>query len=102
MTNNNPKNQPLVSIITPTYNRPEYLKAALTSAVQQTYQNIEIIVSDNCSPENPQPLIESFKDSRIRFFRNQSNLGMFANTMNAFKKAQGKYVACLLDDDIWE
>ena len=102
MTNNNQKNQPLVSIITPTYNRPEYLKAALTSAVQQTYQNIEIIVSDNCSPENPQPLIESFKDSRIRFFRNQSNLGMFANTMNAFKKAQGKYVACLLDDEIWE
>ncbi len=102
MANNNQQNQPLVSIITPTYNRPEYLKAALTSAVQQTYQNIEIIVSDNCSPENPQPIIESFKDSRIRFFRNESNLGMFANTMNAFKKAEGKYVACLLDDDIWE
>ncbi|MEO1427846.1 MAG: glycosyltransferase family 2 protein [Cyanobacteria bacterium J06632_19] len=95
-------NQPLVSIITPTYNRPEYLKVALTSAVGQTYKNIEVIVSDNCSPENPESIIESFEDSRIRFFRNQSNLGMFANTMNAFKKARGKYVACLLDDDIWE
>ncbi|MGD1911955.1 MAG: glycosyltransferase family 2 protein [Rivularia sp. (in: cyanobacteria)] len=96
------QNQPLVSVITPTYNRPEYLKAALKSAVQQTYKNIEIIVSDNCSPQNPLEIIESFEDSRIRFFRNQSNLGMFANTMSAFKKARGKYVACLLDDDLWE
>ncbi|MBW4632570.1 MAG: glycosyltransferase [Iphinoe sp. HA4291-MV1] len=94
--------KPLVSIITPTYNRPEYLKAALTSAVKQTYRNIEIIVSDNCSLENPQSIVESFEDSRIRFFRNPTNLGMFANTMNAFKKARGKYVASLLDDDMWE
>jgi glycosyltransferase involved in cell wall biosynthesis len=99
--NSNSEN-PLVSIITPTYNRPEYLKQALTSAVQQTYTNIEIIVSDNCSSENPQTLIESFGDSRIRFSRNESNLGMFANTMKAFKMARGKYVAALLDDDMWE
>ncbi len=102
MKENEGKNQPLVSVITPTYNRPEYLKAALTSAVEQTYQNIEIIVSDNCSPENPHGIIDSFKDSRIHFFRNESNLGMFTNTMNSFKKARGKYVACLLDDDMWE
>lgn len=102
MTEKNPQNQPLVSIITPTYNRPDYLKLALISAIQQTYQNIEIIVSDNCSPENPESIVESFGDSRIRFFRNQSNLGMFPNTMNAFKKARGKYVASLLDDDLWE
>ncbi|MEA5597610.1 glycosyltransferase family 2 protein [Rivularia sp. UHCC 0363] len=102
MTEHCDQNQPLISVITPTYNRPEYLRAALTSAVQQTYQNIEIIVSDNCSPENPQAIVESFQDSRIRFFRNQSNLGMFANTMNAFKQARGKYVASLLDDDMWE
>jgi glycosyltransferase involved in cell wall biosynthesis len=94
--------QPLVSIITPTYNRPEYLKQALTSAVRQTYKNIEIIVSDNCSPENPQPIVESFQDPRIRFSRNEKNIGMFANTMKAFKMARGKYVATLLDDDLWE
>ena len=94
--------QPLVSVITPTYNRPEYLIEAIASAVNQTYQNIEIIVSDNCSPENPLSLIEKFNDSRIKFFRNNSNLGMFANTVGAFKKASGKYVASLLDDDAWE
>ncbi|MER3491250.1 MAG: glycosyl transferase [Mastigocladus sp. ERB_26_2] len=93
---------PLVSIITPTYNRPDYLKQALTSATRQTYQNIEIIVSDNCSPENPQALVESFNDPRIRFSRNETNLGMLPNTIKAFKMARGKYVAALLDDDLWE
>lgn len=94
--------QPLVSVITPTYNRPEYLKQALTSAVNQTYRNIEIIVSDNCSPESPQAIVESFNDSRIRFYRNSSNLGMLVNAIKTFKYARGKYVASLLDDDMWE
>ncbi|PLZ98392.1 glycosyl transferase [Fischerella thermalis CCMEE 5268] len=93
---------PLVSIITPTYNRPDYLKQALKSAISQTYQNIEIIVSDNCSPENPQAIVESFNDPRIRFSRNETNLGMLPNTIKAFKMARGKYVAALLDDDLWE
>jgi glycosyltransferase involved in cell wall biosynthesis len=92
----------LVSVIIPTYNRPIYLKQAIESAVRQTYQNIEIIVSDNCSPENPQAIVENFQDSRIRFWRNAKNLGMCVNTTNAFKKARGKYVASLHDDDIWE
>jgi len=91
----------LVSVIIPTYNRPAYLKEAIQSAVKQSYQNIEIIVSDNCSSDNPRKIVESFQDSRIRFFRNETNLGMFFNTINTFKKARGKYVASLLDDDIW-
>lgn len=101
MTKDIKSSQPLVSIVTPTYNRPDYLLVALKSAVSQTYQNIEIIVSDNCSPENPQKIIDSFQDPRIRFSRNEKNLGMFANTMKAFKMARGKYVASLLDDDMW-
>ena len=52
--------QPLVSVIIPTYNRLEYLKEAINSAIKQTYQNIEIIVCDNCSSQNPQFLVESF------------------------------------------
>ena len=101
MTKDIKSSQPLVSIVTPTYNRPDYLQVALTSAVRQTYRNIEIIVSDNCSGENPQAIIDSFQDPRIRFSRNEKNLGMFANTMKAFKMARGKYVASLLDDDMW-
>ncbi|MCC5660000.1 glycosyltransferase [Nostoc sp. XA010] len=93
--------QPLVSVIIPTYNRPKYLKQAIASAVKQTYQNIEIIVSDNCSPENPQALVASFGDSRIKFWRHQQNVGMIANQQHGFKMARGKYVASLHDDDMW-
>jgi glycosyltransferase involved in cell wall biosynthesis len=102
MNINSQSQTPLVSIITPTYNRPDYLKQALKSAISQTYQNIEIIVSDNCSPENPQAIVDSFNDPRIRFSRNETNLGMLPNTIKAFKMARGKYVAALLDDDLWE
>lgn len=91
----------LVSVIIPTYNRPTFLRAALQSAVRQTYQNIEIIVSDNCSPKDPKAIIESFDDSRIRFWRNEKNLGLFANAINAVKMARGKYLAFLHDDDLW-
>ncbi|MEH2283455.1 MAG: glycosyltransferase family 2 protein [Nostoc sp.] len=93
--------QPLVSIIIPTYNRPEYLKQAIASAIKQTYQNIEIIISDNCSSENPQALVASFGDSRIKFWRHQQNVGMLANQQHGFKMALGKYVASLHDDDMW-
>lgn len=94
--------EPLVSVIIPTYNRPDYLKQAIASAVNQTYRNIEIIVSDNCSPESPQELVESFADSRIRFWRHSENVGMLRNQMHGFKIANGKYVASLHDDDMWK
>jgi len=101
MLSNEKCQQPLVSVIIPTYNRPEYLKLAIASAIKQTYQNIEIIVSDNCSPENPQAIVESFGDSRIRFWRQPQNVGMLANQQHCFKMARGKYVASLHDDDMW-
>lgn len=101
MLENQKCEQPLVSVIIPTYNRPEYLQQAIASAIGQTYQNIEIIVTDNCSPENPQTIVESFGDSRIHFWRQPQNLGMLANQMHGFKMARGKYVASLHDDDMW-
>lgn len=96
------KSRPLVSVVIPTYNRFHYLEQSLRSAVQQTYQNIEIIVSDNHSPQNPADLVQSLKDPRIRFYRHPKNLGMFENVKRAFLQAKGKYVSSLLDDDMWE
>jgi glycosyltransferase involved in cell wall biosynthesis len=93
--------QPLVSVIIPTCNLPNSLKDAIASALKQTYQNIEIIVSDDCSQPSPQKLIESFGDPRIRFRRNSKKLGIALNVINAFQEARGKYVASLSDGDIW-
>ena len=63
MTNKIP---PLVSIAVPTYNRANsFLKESLASAINQTYQNIEVIVSDNCSTDNTELVVKSFNDSRL-------------------------------------
>ncbi len=94
--------EPLVSVTVPTYNRPEYLKLALRSAVNQTYKNLEIIVSDNGSPASMLPLVEEFKDPRIRFHRYDPQVTMFDNHIGGFRMATGKYVASLHDDDIWK
>jgi len=94
--------EPLVSVIIPTYNRLDYLKEALQSAVQQTYQNLEIIVSDDAGNSENHTVATSFNDPRIRYRRNETNLGILGNNLAAFRETQGKYVVDLNDDDAWE
>ncbi len=93
---------PLISVIIPTYNRPDYLREAIASVVSQTYTNLEIIVTDDCSRESPQSVIDAFQDDRIRLRRNSKNLGVGLNATNGFAAAKGKYVASLNDDDKWD
>ncbi len=102
MSLNQDINHPLVSIIIPTYNRCHYLQQAIDSAIQQTYENVEIIICDNGSTDNTEDVVKSFEDSRIRYWQQPQNIGMFANQTHGFKMAKGKYVASLHDDDIWE
>lgn len=93
---------PLVSVVVPTYNRPSYLRLALASAVAQSYRNLEIIVCDNASPEDPSGVVAEFNDARIRLHRNERNLGPTPNTLLGVTMASGKYVAILGDDDVWQ
>ncbi|ESA38658.1 glycosyl transferase [Leptolyngbya sp. Heron Island J] len=93
---------PLISVIIPTYNRPAYLKEAIASVLNQTYTNIEVIVSDDCSLESPESIIEAFQDPRLRLRRNARNIGVGLNTTYAFVESNGKYVASLNDDDKWD
>ena len=93
---------PLISVIIPTYNRPDYLREAIASVIDQTYPNLEIIVSDDCSTQNPKGLIESFQDPRLRLRRNSKNLGVGLNSTYGFIGSKGKYVASLNDDDKWD
>ena len=95
-------NSPLISVIIPTYNRPAYLKEAIASVVNQTYTNLEIIVSDDCSDNSPEDIVNSFQDPRLRLRRNSRNLGVGLNTSYAFAGSNGKYVASLNDDDRWD
>ena len=92
---------PLVSIGIPTYNRANsYLNHALRSAVNQTYKNIEIIVSDNCSADDTETVVKEFNDSRIRFYRQKENIGPLRNCNFCLEQSRGKYFLLLLDDDL--
>lgn len=97
--------QPLVSVGIPTYNRPEGLRRTLECMTQQTYNNLEIIVSDNCSPDcKTEAVVREFmeKDSRIQYFRQNENKGMAFNFQFVLEEATGKYFMWAADDDGWE
>ncbi len=93
---------PLVSIGIPTYNRPAGLRRILQEITCQTYKNLEIIVSDNHSPETEtESIAREFMqtDRRIRYIRQPQNVGSFNNYMFLFNQSQGEYFAWVCDDD---
>ena len=92
---------PLVTIAIATYNRADcYLQQALASALSQTYQNIEITVSDNCSTDNTQAFVRSFSDPRLKYFRHDKNIGANNNFNYCLEQAKGDYFLLLQDDDM--
>ncbi|HRV93085.1 MAG TPA: glycosyltransferase family 2 protein [Anaerolineae bacterium] len=92
---------PLVSIGIPTYNRADgYLKQALQSAVDQTYPHLEIIIADNCSTDDTEGVVTSFKDPRINYFKHAQNIGAANNFNFCLDQAQGAYFLMLHDDDL--
>ena len=93
--------KPLVTIAIPTYNRADtYLPQAVLSAVNQTYANIEILISDNCSTDNTEAVVKDFKDSRIQYVKHSKNIGPFHNANFCVKEACGDYFVMLQDDDL--
>ncbi|TCD12752.1 glycosyltransferase [Pedobacter frigidisoli] len=95
-------NHPLVSIALCTYNGQTYLKQQLDSLVNQTYQNIEIIIVDDQSSDLTAELCKSYQTDNIQFYINETNLGYTKNFEKAITLCNGDYI-CLCDqDDIWE
>jgi glycosyltransferase involved in cell wall biosynthesis len=92
--------RPLVTIAILTYNRASsYLREALTSALSQTYQPLEIIVADNGSTDETAALVARMSDERVRYFRHDRNIGANANSNFCIEKARGEYFLLLHDDD---
>jgi glycosyltransferase involved in cell wall biosynthesis len=92
---------PLVTIAIPTYNRADgFLRQALESARNQTYPKLDIIVSDNCSPDNTATLVTNIADPRIRYFKHHVNIGSNNNFNFCLKEARGDYFLLLCDDDL--
>lgn len=98
---NNTKIEPLVSVNICTYNRAKLLSKALDSVLKQTYQNMEIIVLDDHSEDNTEDVVKEYDDIRIKYVRNDTNLGVTGNRNNGLKISTGKYIAVLDSDDYW-
>lgn len=93
----------MVSIVIPSYNCEKYIGETLESAMKQTYEDIEIIVINDCSPDDCESIILSYaeKDKRIRYFRNDKNIGVAASRNRGVSVSKGEYVAFLDSDDVW-
>jgi glycosyltransferase involved in cell wall biosynthesis len=91
----------LVTIGIPVYNGARYLEQALDAALAQTYPNLEIIVSDNCSTDRTEEICSAYaaRDSRIRYVRQARNLGWIGNYEYLVGEARGDYFCWLASDD---
>lgn len=92
---------PLVSVVVPTHNRPEFLRKTLESILAQTYRHMEIFVISNGVNSKNQEVVESLNDSRL-VYKDQKNSGGPSSPRNhGISLARGKYVAFCDDDDLW-
>lgn len=95
------KKKPLISIVTPTYNRSKFLPEAIDSVLGQTYDNFELLIIDDGSTDDTRVLIEAYqKDPRIRYFY-QSNQGQSVARNKGIAESSGEFICFLDSDNAW-
>jgi len=92
---------PLVTIMIPVYNREQIVCRALNATLAQTYNNLEVVVCDNASTDGTWDTLQQYanKDSRVKIYRNETNLGPVRNWVKCLEHATGKYAKYLWSDD---
>jgi glycosyltransferase involved in cell wall biosynthesis len=93
------RNDPLVTIAIPTFNRAPLLRDCVASALAQTYSNFEVLVSDNASTDETRETLSEFTDPRFRVIRQERNIGLLPNWNSCLAGAKGEYIVFLSDDD---
>lgn len=93
-----------VSIITPVYNSEKFINDTISSVLNQTYTNWEMILVDDCSTDNSKKIINEYveKDSRFKYIKLSQNSGAAVARNTAIKAATGRFLAFLDSDDAWE
>ena len=96
------KEAPIVSVLMTAYNREKYIAEAIESVIASTYTDWELIIVDDCSKDRTLEIAKSYenKDSRIKVYQNEKNLGDYSNRNKAASYARGKYLKYLDADDI--
>lgn len=91
--------KPLVSICIPAYQQTHYLKMCIDSVLKQTYENVEVIITDDSKDDSVRKLIESYNNSQLQYFHNTPSLGNPLNWNSAMERAKGKYIKIMHHDD---
>ena len=92
----------LVSIIMPSYNTAGFIAETIESVINQTYHNWELLIVDDCSPDNTDEVVKPYlADTRIKYFKNEKNSGAAVSRNRALREAKGKWMAFLDSDDLW-
>lgn len=94
--------KPMISVVMPVYNAEKYVAEAIDSILNQTYNDFEFIIIDDCSTDNSFEILRDYshKDSRIKLFRNEVNLKLPKTLNFAILQSSGKYIARMDADDI--
>ena len=90
---------PIVTFVVPCYKLAHLLPECVNSILAQTYRDFEILIMDNCSPDNTPEVAASFNDPRVKHIRNEANLGHVRNFNKGITMARGKYVWLISPDD---
>ncbi|PMO42759.1 hypothetical protein BCT10_16565 [Vibrio splendidus] len=92
----------LVSIIMPAYNASSVIQASISSVMNQTYSNWELLVIDDCSSDGTREIVQKIDDARVRYYSTAVNSGSPATPRNiGVDKSSGHYIAFLDSDDTW-
>jgi len=95
------RNNPTVSVIIPTYNRAHFLPRAVNSVLNQTYQDFEIIIVDDCSTDNTEEIVKNYNNKKIKYIRHDKNRGASAARNTGIKNSSGILLSFLDSDDQW-
>ena len=93
-----------ISIITPVYKCEKFIENTIKSVLNQTYTNWELLLVDDCSPDNSAEIIKKYveKDNRIKYFKIDKNRGVAIARNKALEEARGRFIAYLDADDLWK
>lgn len=97
-------NSSLVSIIVPVYNAEKFIKDTIKTVLDQTYENWELLLVNDCSTDKCVEIIKEYqqKDKRIKLFSNSKNSGAAVSRNKGIEESRGRYIAFLDADDLWE
>jgi len=90
-----------VSVCIPVYNGEKHIRETVDSILNQTYRNYELVIVDNCSTDKTDEILKSFKDPRLKLFRNNKTVGAAQNWNKCLEHASGDYIALYHGDDIY-